>query len=521
MDGSEGGHRRGSTRREALQAGAAAAIGLWLPFSPKALAAAAQNRAVPPIPQKAIRDLARQLRGTVLTRGDAGFNESSEPFNQRFDHIKPQVVAQVANEKDVVKCVLWAREHGVPPVARGGGHSYAGFSTNRGLVIDLGALNSVDVDAANGTAVVGGAALNADVLAATKGGEWLLPGGTCLGVAYGGLTLGGGIGFNTHWAGLSCDHLVGSRIVTADGRRLSISEDEHDDLFWACRGGAGGSFGINTSLEFELQRVPVETVSFYSFDYRGADAAAAMLAAFDELCERAPAEFNADSAAQAVPVGPGGPREAISAFSRGQYLGPVEELQELVRPVQEAAPTTNVQFETFAYWDMQQFFASAEQPRHSWGDISRYAQGRLPDDVYGRLAELLAECPSRTEDTNGSFWSLGWVGGPVVNSIGRRQTAYVHRNATTMLRATPDWAEGTAPAEAKALQSWARQMIDLVRPHTPNESYQNFPNRGIEDWEQQYYGVNYPRLRDVKTKYDPGDVFHNQQSVRPRRRRRT
>ena len=444
--------RRGITRRDALKAGAVGALGLWLPFSPKALAAAAQDRAVPPIPTKAIRDLARQLRGTVLVRGDAGFNDSSEPFNHRFDHIKPQVVAQVENEKDVSKCIRWAREHDVPPVARGGGHSYAGFSTNKGLVIDLGKLNSVDVDTADGTAVVGGAALNSNALAATKGGEWLLPGGTCLGVAYGGLTLGGGIGFNAHWAGLSCDRLVSSRIVTADGKRRTISAKENPDLFWACRGGAGGNFGINTSLDFQLVKVPVQTVSFYRFDYRGADAAAAMLAAFDELCEHAPPEFNADSGAQAVPVGPGGPREAIDSFSRGQYLGPVEELQELVRPMQEAAPTTSVQFETMPYWDMQQFFATAEQPRHSWGDISRYAQGRLPDHVYGRLAELIAECPSRSEDTNGSFWSLGWVGGSVINSIGRRDTAYVHRNVSTMLRATPDWAEDTPKAESDALR---------------------------------------------------------------------
>ena len=416
----------------------------------------------------------------MLLRGDSGFSDASEPFNHRFDHIKPQLVAQVANEHDVVTCVRWAREHEVPPVARGGGHSYAGFSTNKGLVIDLGALDFVRVDAADGTAKVGGAALNSDALAATKGGEWLLPGGTCLGVAYGGLTLGGGIGFNAHWAGLSCDRLVSSRIVTADGKRRTISAKENPDLFWACRGGAGGSFGINTSLDFELVKVPVQTVSFYRFDYRGADAAAAMLAAFDELCEYAPPEFNADSGAQATPVGPGGPREAIDGFSRGQYLGPVEELQELVRPLQEAAPTTSVQFETMPYWDMQQFFATAEQPRHSWGDISRYAQGRLPDHVYGRLAELIAECPSRTEETNGSFWSLGWVGGSVINSIGRRETAYVHRNVSTMLRATPGLGGGHAEGgERRAARLGARHDPADRAPH-PERGLPELPEPGHE-----------------------------------------
>jgi FAD/FMN-containing dehydrogenase len=208
-------------------------------------------------------------------------------------------VAQVANESDIAECIRWAREHGIAPVARGGGHSYAGYSTNRGLVIDLGRLNRVVVNPRKGTAVVGGAALNANALAATKGGEWVLP-----------------------------RHLPRRRLL-------------------ACRGGAGGNFGINTTLKFRLAKVPVKQVAFYSYRYQGADAAAAVLAAFDKLCETAPPESNADSAAQATPVGTGGPREAIDVFSRGQFLGSVDELRELVRPLELAAPATSLQLETF------------------------------------------------------------------------------------------------------------------------------------------------------------------------------
>jgi hypothetical protein len=131
---------------------------------------------------------------------------------------------------------------------------------------------------------------------------------------------------------------------------------------------------------------------------------------------------------------------------------------------------------------MQQTFASAEQPRHSWGDISRYAAGALPDHVYGQLAELIAACATGTADSNGSFWSLGWVRGSVVNPVGRRETAYVHRNVSTLLRATPDWADDAPAGVSDGLQAWARQMIALIKPHTPNESYQNSPNRGIKDW---------------------------------------
>ena len=173
----------------------------------------------------------------------------------------------------MVSCVDWARRYRIRPVARGGGHSYAGFSTTSGLLIDLGRFSSVRIDAASGTATLGGGTLNGDLFRALKGGHLFLPVGTCLGVGAGGLTLGGGIGYNTRWAGLTCDHLRSSRIVTAAGDVLDIDAARHGELYWACRGGAGGSFGINTSFTFDLLEVPRKTVSYYLAWWRGAEAA--------------------------------------------------------------------------------------------------------------------------------------------------------------------------------------------------------------------------------------------------------
>src|SRR5690606_18175689 len=110
-------------------------------------------------------------------------------------------------------------------------------SATTGLLIDIRRLNSFEVDRNAGIAVVGGSALNNDAMIAFENGPVFIPGGTCLGVGYGGLTLGGGIGYNAHWAGLTCDHLVASRIVTADAQILDIDGANHPDLFWACRGG--------------------------------------------------------------------------------------------------------------------------------------------------------------------------------------------------------------------------------------------------------------------------------------------
>jgi len=503
-----------------MRAGAAGAIGLYLPFATEARSASWHARAANArVSKRALRELWRALRGGLLLPGDPAYDIAMTPANARYDGIKPIAVAQVLDERDVTTCINWARAHDVPPVVRGGGHSYAGYSMTEGLMVDLGLMTSVDFNKDTGIGVMEGAARNQNILNVTVDGEWVLPGGTCLPVGVGGLALGGGIGYNTHWAGLTCDHMVSSRIATADGRVLHIDAGSHPDLFWACRGGAGGSFGINTQFTFHLQKIPRQDVGFYRFDWRGVDAAAAALEAFDKVLKDAPAALNAVAQAQAVPLKAGeGKRDAITVFSRGQYIGPLSELKDLVEPLVKAVGTPlKTQNTTLKYWDFQRMIATAEAARHGFGDISRYSERPLPAHVYGEVANLLADCPSRSDETNGSMWSLGWIGGRVVNSIGRRETAYVHRDMLTMLRATPVWALDASKSTIDDLMAWTHQMIDLIRPHTPNESYQNFPNRDIKDWKREYYAENYDRLVKVKTKYDRHNLFHNPQSIPPRR----
>jgi FAD/FMN-containing dehydrogenase len=503
------------TRREILRAGAGAALGLYLPSAAARAAVPRPSLVSPHAHRRALEELRRRLHGTLLLPGDPEYAAASEPANTRFDRIHPLAAAVCADEQDVATCISWSQEHEIDAVARTGGHSYAGYSTTRGLVIDLRRLRSIAVDL-DGTAEIGGGAINQDVFEATENGELVLPAGTCLGVGVGGLTLGGGIGYNTHWAGLTCDHLRSTRMVTAAGEVIELDGSEHQDLLWASRGGAGGSFGINTRFTFELARIPVKEVSFYRFDYRGADDAAAILSKFDQILQGAPNELNAVAMAQAGVVGSEGPREAIETFSRGQYLGPMSELCELVAPLLEVATPVKSTLQTMSFWEMQKMLAGAEATPHAFGDISRYSNAPLPAAVVDKVVDLLVRCPVRTMNNNGSFWSLGWIGGEAVNSLGRTDTAYVHRDMLTLLRATPVWEAHAPPSVGKELVHWAKDVIATIAPYTPAESYQNFPNREIKDWQQQYYAENFERLVSVKGRYDPGDFFHNRQSIPPR-----
>jgi FAD/FMN-containing dehydrogenase len=508
------------TRRDFVRTGAAGSLSLWLPFRLQARSAAWHARAArAAIDPKALKELERRLKGRLLLPGSPGYEEASAPANGRYAGIKPLAVALCASEADVVTCVKWSREYDVRPVARGGAHSYAGFSTTRGLLINLSSLDKVAVDKRTGIAKIDGAALNENVFKATNNGNFFLPGGTCPLVGIGGLVLGGGIGFNTRWAGLTCDHLLASRIVTASGEVLEIDEQHHRDLFWACRGGAGGSFGINTSFTFQLVEVPRGDVTFFRITYEGKNAANYILHTFDQVQATAPPAFNADAHAQGIAASPNGAARLTVDF-HGQYIGPSSDLHEIISPLLKVGKPTSKTYTTSSFWPIQPILMSEEVPAHSWGDWSRYSKAPLPQSVVEKVVNLVATSPRQSSDVIGpnfSFWSLGWVGGPVVDRIARTGTAYVHRNMLTLLRATPDWPNNANRAVSEDLLKWSKYTIDEIAGHTANESYQNFPNTEIQDWRQEYYAENYARLVGVKTRYDPGDVFNNAQSIPPRK----
>ena len=498
--------------RRSFVSGAASTLAVGTYINPSA-AFARQATPRSSAESSALDDLRTRLNGTLMLPGDSGYTAASASANGRYLGTRPAAVARCSDEADIVTCISWCNENGVLPVGRGGGHSYAGFSTTNGLMIDLRRLNTVQIDRRAGMVTCGGAALNNDFFVATEDGPLFLPGGTCLGVGIGGLTLGGGIGYNAHWAGLTCDHLQASRIVTAAGEVLEIDPSTNSDLYWACRGGAGGSFGINTSFTFDLVEAPQAEIGYYRFEWTGADAAFAALSAFDALIQAVPDAFNGVIMAEATEVGDGGPSEAIHVMSRGQYIGPLDELRDLVAPLLAAATPATQTIENRTFWDMQRMIASGAPDPHSFGDISRYSRERLPDSVTAELVDLLVACPHRSSDANGSIWSLGWVGGDVIGRFARTDTAYVHRDATTLLRPTTVWPNDAPESVGNELNAWTDQVIATIAPHTLDESYQNFPNRAIENWQQQYYAENFDRLVDVKTAYDPGNLFNNVQSI--------
>jgi FAD/FMN-containing dehydrogenase len=202
--------------------------------------------------------------GRVLTPRDPEYDRSRSVWNGTIDR-RPALIACCSTAEEVADAIRFAREHGLQLAIRGGGHSYAGHSVcDGGLMLHLGAMNGVLVDSSARRAVCGGGATWADVDAATQAHGLAVPGGFISHTGIAGLTLGGGIGWLTKLAGLSCDNLVSAEVVTADSRIVRASAAENPDLFWALRGG-GGNFGVVTSFEFALHPVgPLVNLGLFS-----------------------------------------------------------------------------------------------------------------------------------------------------------------------------------------------------------------------------------------------------------------
>ncbi len=256
---------------------------------------------IPPGPtDQAMEGLLSTLRGKAIRPSDEAYEAARRVYNAMIDR-HPRLIVQCADVADVIRCVNFARDEGLPPAVRCGSHSVPGFGTcDGGLVIDLSGMKGIRVDPVRRVARVEGGCTWHDFDHATHVFGLATPGGIISTTGVGGLTLGGGFGHLSRRYGLSCDNLISADVVTADGRMLTASATENQDLFWAIRGG-GGNFGVVTSLEFRLH--PVGTVYAGPVLYP-LEKAADVLRFFAAFMAGAPRELNAFFAYLIVPPAP-------------------------------------------------------------------------------------------------------------------------------------------------------------------------------------------------------------------------
>jgi FAD/FMN-containing dehydrogenase len=447
--------------------------------------------------------LERTLRGRLIRPGQPGFEAAAPGFNLRYADVLPGGIAECADARDVRTALRWARRHDLHLVPRAGGHSYAGYSSTEGLLIDVNGMTDATFDPGGGTVHVVGGARNADLAVALQPHDVTVSAGRCPTVAVAGLTLGGGFGFSARALGLTADALVETEIVTADGELRTCNERDHADLFWACRGGGGGNFGINTSFVFQTS--PVTNVAIYRLSWDAVEPAA-MLAAGLELLATGPDELSMRMGFT-IPADPG---DGVSLQMIGQLFGSPAELSDLLAPVVAIASPATTELDEVTYWQGKDLLADNEGPS-AFTERSRFVPTPLSSEGLDAFDRLTRERPRTVGPSSATVKLFNWGG--VINRVASDETAFVHRDSIALLSVGVGWATDERPHRVRALRGWADDLWEQMGPFTSDRSYQNFIDPALDDWPRAYYGENLDRLVRIKRRYDPDDIFRFAQSI--------
>jgi FAD/FMN-containing dehydrogenase len=451
-----------------------------------------------------LQNLRDHATGEVITADSPGYDEARRVHNAMIDR-RPRAVVRCADAADVQLAVRFARENGLDLAVRGGGHSVPGFGTcDDGVVVDLSPMRAVEVDPTNRTARAQGGARWREFNAATYPFGLATTGGIISTTGVSGLTLGGGIGYLDRALGLSCDNLRAAEVVTADGRLLRASEKEHEDLFWALRGG-GGNFGIATSLTFALS--PVRDIHggpmFFDIERAGD-----VLRVYRDFIRTAPEEFGGFPAFQIAPPLPFIPPERHGTPLIGYvtcWTGPPEQAEAALAPLREAGPVVAEMVGRMPYPDLNSAFDELVGP-----GLQHYWKAAFATDLTDGAIEAHLRHGPGLPAVNSTV-HLYPING-ACHRVDAEATAFNYRDASYATVIAGMWPD---PADNEANVRWVRDYYDDLAPHSARGGYVNFMAGDDQEKVRDNYRGNYDRLVEVKRAYDPENLFHLNQNIIP------
>jgi FAD/FMN-containing dehydrogenase len=440
------------------------------------------------------------ISGTVIYPGDDGYDQARKVHNTVFDRF-PAMIVRAAGSADVARTVVFARDAGLELSIRGGAHSMAGHGTNDGgVVLDLGAMKGLHIDPDRRMAWAQAGLTAGEYTAAAAAHGLATPFGDVGSVGIAGLTLGGGIGWLVRKHGMTIDALLSVDIVTADGHLINASEDEHQDLFWAVRGG-GGNFGVVTRFQFKLY--PVDTVLGGAlFMPLTRD----VLRSLVPIAAAAPAELTTISFIMPAPPAPFIPAEAVGQPTLAimfVYDGDPEAGQAAIAPFRAVATPIADLAMPMPYPAIYEFTKEASEPGN---EIIRSAFLETLDDA--AVDAILAAIAGASSPM--SMFQIRVLGGAMAQ-VGDQATAFAHRSAPVMVAALAIFEDA---AEAPVHTAWADGLLAELRPNAIGV-YSNFIGAESGRLGEAYPGLTYQRLAQVKRRYDPTNLFHHNQNIPP------
>ena len=437
--------------------------------------------------------------GRILRPGDPAYDDARRLHNGLVDK-RPALIAQCRGMADIADAVRLGRSLGLEIAVRGGGHNPAGrASIDGGLVIDLSLMRAVVVDPVRRVARVQGGALWKDVNRETQAYGLAVTGGAVGSTGVGGLTLGGGLGWLMAKLGMTLDNLRAVDLVLADGRLVRASPDEHDDLFWAVRGG-GGNFGVAGAFEFELHPVgPTVVGGIVAWPF---DRAREVLHFYRELTASVSDDEMIFAAMLTAPDG----ATKLIAMAAGHF-GPAKEAEAFAAPIKAFGAPVLDTLQPISYVALNGMLDAAF-PKGALNYWKSHFLDTLSAAAIDTLIEQFSRCPTPMGQLMLEHFHGAATRVPVTD------TAYALRAEGFNAAIIAEWLEA---AQNDACRGWAREAYDALQPFIGDRRYVNYLDDDdiVDASLVAVYGPNLPRLRQVKKKYDPENVFHLNVNIPP------
>jgi FAD/FMN-containing dehydrogenase len=445
-----------------------------------------------------VAGLADELAGSVLRPGDASYDAARAVHNGLIDR-RPALIVRCRSTGDVVAALAFARDAGLEVSVRGGGHNVAGRAvTDGGLMIDLAEMKRITVDPRAAIATAEGGVIWAELNEAAAAHGLAVTGGAVSTTGIAGYTLGGGLGWLMAKHGLAADNLLGVELVTADGDVLHVDGESHPDLFWALRGG-GGNFGIATSFTYRLHAVETVVGGLIAHPI---DAAPELLRFYRDAVADASDDLTVWAGLVHAPDGSGAKLAALVVF----HTGDADEAERDLAPFKAWGSPLVADVGPMPYPVMNTLLDAGfpDGALNYW--LSSFTRG-LSDELIDLAVERFAAVPSPMtailfEHFHGA-----------VTRVGPTQTAVPHRDEGWNLLIPGVW---TDPADTEANITWSRETFAALRPQFGTGRWLNYlGDDQKDDAIRAAYGPNYERLREIKRRYDPGNVFHLNHNIAP------
>ncbi len=439
------------------------------------------------------------LLGQLLRPGDDGYDDARTIWNAMIDK-RPALIARCEGVADVIQSVNFARESGLLVSVRGGGHNVSGHAIcDGGLMIDLSPMKSVHVDPARRVARAQPGVLWRAFDHETQAFGLATTGGLISTTGVAGLTLGGGIGWLMGSHGLASDNLLSVDLVTAEGRFLTASDEQNQDLFWGLRGG-GGNFGVATSFEFQLHAVGemLGGLIIHPLDH-----AVSLIKFYDAFSRTAPGELGSMIVFVTLPEG-----ERVVAIA-ACYNGPVEDGERALKPLREfGTPLADV-VGPMAYTQVQRMLDDGFP-----AGLQNYWKSNFLGGLDDKAIEIIVEHVRNAPSPNTAI-AIEQLGG-AVGRLGKDHTAFNHRDARFNLLIVGMWPDASANPEN---EKWVRGLSDAMAPYASGGVYVNYLGQEADEGPERiiaaYGAEKYERLVALKNKYDPTNLFRLNQNIRP------